>query len=130
MENAGSKPLSVTSRRLHSTKHPTCPCACNINGTVWTCSSGVARLIDNAAISSFQIHRTHHASFVSAPLTDPFLCLDLCRPPALWRGDFPQTRSLSAVLLHPPACDYSTTFQTIGSNKFGFFIGYIFLFSP
>ena len=82
------------------------------------------------AISSFRIHRTHHSSFVSAPLTDPFLCLNLCRPPALWRGDFPQTRSLSAVLLHPPRyreafhisnhCRYQANSLSSKSSSLGF----------
>ena len=48
--------------------HPTCPSTCSVNGTIWTCSSGVARFIDNKAISVFQHHCTHLASFVSVPI--------------------------------------------------------------
>ena len=45
--------------------HPTCPSACNVEGTIWTCSCGVVRFIDKRAISVFQLHRTHPPSFVS-----------------------------------------------------------------
>ena len=59
----GSKPLSVTFRRPHSTKRPTCYRACSSIVTVWTCSSGVARLTDIKAISVFQHHCTHPVSY-------------------------------------------------------------------
>ena len=70
MEGVGSKPLSVTFRRLHSTKHPTCSCAHYVNGTVWTCSNGVARLIDHEEASIFRYHHQTLASFVSSPIPD------------------------------------------------------------
>ena len=78
----------------------------------------VARLIDNVAISSFGFI-VHHTSFVSAPLTDPFLFLDLCRPPALWR-DFPQTRSLSAVLTILRLVSAFPFQSIVNSNKLAF----------
>ena len=70
MEGVRSKPLFVAFRRLHSTKHPTCSCAHYVNGTVWTCSNGVARLIDHKEASIFRDHHQTPASFVSSPIPD------------------------------------------------------------
>ena len=52
--------------------------------------------------SVLQLHCTTHISFVSIALTKLSLISLFCEAHALWRGDFPQSLTLSAALLLPP----------------------------
>ena len=76
--------------------HPTCPSSCRVNGTVWTCSGGVARLIDHKATSVFQRHCTHLASFVSAALNPTIsVCFLLVAACTVERGLSSESNSVS-----------------------------------
>ena len=76
--------------------HPTCPSSCRVNGTVWTCSGGVARLIDHKATSVFQRHCSHLASFVSAALNPTIsVCFLLVAACTVERGLSSESNSVS-----------------------------------
>ena len=69
-------------------------------GPAWTCSGGGARSSHGQETSPFRVHST--------PVVVRFCCRagpprpPACAgPPASWRGDFPQCRTLSATLLLP-----------------------------
>ena len=111
IEGVGSKPLSVSfaTDRIQLCVLPA-PKRAASKGLFELAPMGllVSAIIRQSRLFRFIVH-THNRSFLqqSLPSQIPYV-----RPFALWRGDFPQGRTLSAILLLPQTPSTSNHFQS------------------